>query len=229
MKRRGFTLIELLVVIAIIAILAAILFPVFAKAREKARQTMCLNNIKQFAMAFHQYVMDWDECMPFAYTEDGQRMITVLYPYINSWKTYECPSVTKKNQMDFYTPGFGTSSNKNWTHLNIGYGVDQYHYPYRSVYEKPKNLATIGHPSEAGAIFESAGQEAINRCCCCWHVYCPDCITTNGAPTWINIISKVHNNGSNVAFYDGHGKWVKWEVLTALNNHATQVLWRHVD
>ncbi len=61
MRRRGFTLIELLVVIAIIAILAAILFPVFAKAREKARQTACLSNVKQLVMATLMYESDWDE------------------------------------------------------------------------------------------------------------------------------------------------------------------------
>src|SRR5476651_29540 len=64
MKRQGFTLIELLVVIAIIAILAAILFPVFAKAREKARQTSCASNEKQLGLAFIQYCQDYDEMFP---------------------------------------------------------------------------------------------------------------------------------------------------------------------
>ncbi|MEN6304741.1 MAG: prepilin-type N-terminal cleavage/methylation domain-containing protein, partial [Armatimonadia bacterium] len=64
MKRRGFTLIELLVVIAIIAILAAILFPVFAKAREKARQSSCLSNMKQMGLACLQYAQDYDEVLP---------------------------------------------------------------------------------------------------------------------------------------------------------------------
>ncbi|MGD8238116.1 MAG: DUF1559 domain-containing protein [Armatimonadota bacterium] len=70
MRRDGFTLIELLVVIAIIAILAAILFPVFAKAREKARQTSCLSNIKQLGLACQAYSTDWNEEFPFAH--DGQ-------------------------------------------------------------------------------------------------------------------------------------------------------------
>lgn len=63
-QRRGFTLIELLVVIAIIAILAAILFPVFAQAREKARQTTCVSNLKQIGTAFMMYVQDYDETYP---------------------------------------------------------------------------------------------------------------------------------------------------------------------
>jgi prepilin-type N-terminal cleavage/methylation domain-containing protein len=62
--RRGFTLIELLVVIAIIAILAAILFPVFARARESARKTSCLSNLKQLGLASHMYAQDWDELFP---------------------------------------------------------------------------------------------------------------------------------------------------------------------
>jgi len=65
MKRRGFTLIELLVVIAIIAILAAILFPVFAKAREKARQASCTSNVKQLALGALMYIQDYDEQYPF--------------------------------------------------------------------------------------------------------------------------------------------------------------------
>ena len=76
-RRTGFTLIELLVVIAIIAILAAILFPVFAKVREKARQTACLSNMKQLGLAFVQYSQDYDEMNP-----DG---VSWYYPGGNGW------------------------------------------------------------------------------------------------------------------------------------------------
>jgi prepilin-type N-terminal cleavage/methylation domain-containing protein len=66
-KRHGFTLIELLVVIAIIAILAAILFPVFARAREKARQNTCLSNIKQITLGLIMYMADYDSRLPYRY------------------------------------------------------------------------------------------------------------------------------------------------------------------
>jgi prepilin-type N-terminal cleavage/methylation domain-containing protein/prepilin-type processing-associated H-X9-DG protein len=77
-RENAFTLIELLVVIAIIAILAAILFPVFAAAREKARQVVCASNLKQMGLAFGQYVQDFDECYPFG--QEGQTEGSATYP-----------------------------------------------------------------------------------------------------------------------------------------------------
>ncbi len=82
MKRRGFTLIELLVVIAIIAILAAILFPVFAQAREKARQTTCLNNEKQMGLGILMYTQDYDEAYPQAIDKNFIPWYTAVMPYI---------------------------------------------------------------------------------------------------------------------------------------------------
>ena len=101
-RRSGFTLIELLVVIAIIAILAAILFPVFQKVREKARQTTCLSNLKQIGLALTQYVQDSDETFPFGdlypaapgvWPDDAPRWSSTrtLQPYIKSYAVYTCP------------------------------------------------------------------------------------------------------------------------------------------
>ncbi|MDR3708300.1 MAG: DUF1559 domain-containing protein [Capsulimonadaceae bacterium] len=102
MKRQGLTLIELLVVIAIIAILAAILFPVFATAREKARMTTCASNLKQLGLAMTQYSQDYDEALPI--TDDltyGGNVncglcgwSRMLYPYVKSTNVFLCPDDT---------------------------------------------------------------------------------------------------------------------------------------
>lgn len=94
-SRAGFTLIELLVVIAIIAILAAILFPVFAQAREKARQTSCLSNSKQYTEAILMYVQDYDEKMPMSIYPTSSGIVTIYLlvdPYIKNKQIAVCPS-----------------------------------------------------------------------------------------------------------------------------------------
>src|SRR5436853_3430185 len=99
--RKGFTLIELLVVIAIIAILAAILFPVFARAREKARATACLSNNKQLATALMMYCSDYDENFPgwddprtatlFQQGYGWQMIVPALDPYVKNKQVWDCP------------------------------------------------------------------------------------------------------------------------------------------
>ena len=95
-KRGAFTLIELLVVIAIIAILAAILFPVFAQAREKARQAACLSNEKQIALAIIAYSQDYDEQMTFGSSSSGRGdgWASLVYPYVKAIGVYACPDDT---------------------------------------------------------------------------------------------------------------------------------------
>jgi prepilin-type N-terminal cleavage/methylation domain-containing protein/prepilin-type processing-associated H-X9-DG protein len=98
--RKGFTLIELLVVIAIIAILASILFPVFARARENARRSSCQSNLKQIGLGMMQYVQDYDEQLPWTYVEStpaqsGQSFrpyTSMIFPYVKSVQLYFCPS-----------------------------------------------------------------------------------------------------------------------------------------
>ncbi|HEY3328622.1 MAG TPA: DUF1559 domain-containing protein [Capsulimonadaceae bacterium] len=95
-SNKAFTLIELLVVIAIIAILAAILFPVFAKAREKARQTSCTSDVKQLGLAFLQYQQDYDELWPGGANiyHTGNGWAGQVYPYVKSLGVFVCPSDT---------------------------------------------------------------------------------------------------------------------------------------
>ena len=110
-NRRGFTLIELLVVIAIIAILASILFPVFARARAKAREASCTSNLKQIGLAVQMYANDYDGLMPFAAeypvpgavptvagsassNKGGTSIIDQLNPYVKNIQLFKCPSDT---------------------------------------------------------------------------------------------------------------------------------------
>jgi prepilin-type N-terminal cleavage/methylation domain-containing protein/prepilin-type processing-associated H-X9-DG protein len=93
-KAEGFTLIELLVVIAIIAILAAILFPVFARARENARRASCQSNLKQIGLGFMQYTQDYDEKYPKYYNagDNSRGWVQIIQPYVKSYQLFQCPS-----------------------------------------------------------------------------------------------------------------------------------------
>jgi prepilin-type N-terminal cleavage/methylation domain-containing protein/prepilin-type processing-associated H-X9-DG protein len=105
MKRRGFTLIELLVVIAIIAVLAAILFPVFAQARERARQTSCASNTRQIGLGILMYAQDFDETLPPVAYEDGagddHQWTELIQPYLKNRQMFLCPSDAKSKQISY--------------------------------------------------------------------------------------------------------------------------------
>lgn len=119
--KTGFTLIELLVVIAIIAILAAILFPVFARAREQARRTSCLSNLKQIGVAMAMYCSDYDGFLPTLAgkpsAQPTKAVITdVLYPYTRNQQIFRCPDDRSYYQTEF--------SSYSWIDLFDGLPID---------------------------------------------------------------------------------------------------------
>ena len=206
--KRGFTLIELLVVIAIIAILAAILFPVFARAREKARQTSCLSNEKQTDLALMMYAQDYDEMMIQAlFRWDGTGTCGVdqvswripVQAYMKNQQIRECPS-----------SGLGCA------HYGINPNVCGL------------KLARIGQPSSVACIAEAAGWPKTppgNRLDpdswgeptgnAHWQIAWPGSAQYEG--TGCGNCSRrpyaIHNSGLNVAFMDGHAKWLKGTVV----------------
>ena len=184
MKRRGFTLIELLVVVAIIAILAAILFPVFARAREKARQTACVSNLRQIGLAFFQYMQDYDGGgVPSILQQSTWTYglwIRAIEPYIGNDQIMICPSNQNRNN---YTDGA-------WAPKVVDYGYNGW-----------MGLRMLDHNFGPGAtmanvfIFADCGlPDPYNR----EHLF-------DGPPSYYG--AAVHNEGANFAFADGHAKW----------------------
>ena len=117
-RLRAFTLIELLVVIAIIAILAAILFPVFARARENARRASCQSNLKQIGVGIMQYTQDYDEKFPMSRCDKGPVFFgtfqnnslpwhMAIQPYVKSYQLFKCPSNTRTDSVDWSNVGNG--------------------------------------------------------------------------------------------------------------------------
>ena len=129
--RRGFTLIELLVVIAIIAILAAILFPVFARARENARRSSCQSNLKQIGLGLIQYAQDYDERnVPLFSGLQGTVSANgaipwpqVIQPYLKSTQIFQCPSDTNN-------AGFNGNGNSGWSSGMTASGLTNFHSSY---------------------------------------------------------------------------------------------------
>jgi len=110
MNKRAFTLIELLVVIAIIAILAAILFPVFAQAREKARAVSCLSNLKQGGLAYAMYTQDYDETTPCQVTPVTQRDANNYFAVSGGYPVQSGTETCQQAVHDYYTGGIWTET-----------------------------------------------------------------------------------------------------------------------
>ncbi len=201
MHRRAFTLIELLVVIAIIAILAAILFPVFAKAREKARQSSCNSNVKQLSLAARMYTQDYDErFLPMSNASSGYTYWwgVIVAPYTKNDQIFACPSQTG----DAWRQCTNCSS-PNQSRRPVHYGA---------------NCGAGGQggtamPNWQGAMSQSDSAIAESATT----IWTGDSTCVNLGPynvypsqgtTCPNFADR-HNEGANFGFMDGHAKWMK--------------------
>jgi prepilin-type N-terminal cleavage/methylation domain-containing protein/prepilin-type processing-associated H-X9-DG protein len=205
--RKGFTLIELLVVIAIIAILAAILFPVFAKAREKARTASCQSNLKQIGLAMRMYSSDYDE-RNVPYQAGMWHWMQLVRPYIKNYQLFWCPSSD--------TVGFVSGSGclrpggdpNNWddygrfrTRYAFNYGGGAYSSP---TWASPNGVSEAQIQDVAGTFWVIDGE--CNRAC-------PYGWPADGTNVDDGALYRRHNDGINCLYVDGHVKWQSLEYV----------------
>jgi prepilin-type N-terminal cleavage/methylation domain-containing protein len=217
-RRRGFTLIELLVVIAIIAILAAILFPVFSKARDQARQTKCVSNLSQLAKALMTYMNDYDQRIPIPYYRPDwsqwyhDTWRERLQPYCKDRGIFFCPTPTPPYEPAQYAPGhYGNTSGDN----TVG------HYGMNLAIANPKNngdpndtlsLVEVPLPAETIFIGENKDGDWSLEPGTVWEMF-----------GWDGAAFPYHNEGACFIFGDGHATWMKMTHVDADNFYYWKV------
>ncbi len=196
--KRAFTLIELLVVIAIIAILAAILFPVFAKAREKARQAACGSNCRQIGLALMMYAQDYDETLVMRYYGNTASWKDVMAPYLKSADIYRCPSnpaARRPDALGKYAGGYAMWLPDPPLAAVIGNGMAY-----------PQPMAGIAYPASSLIILEHSYQWSDTGPYLQYNEPAKDPAAVPGPSEW--------NSGHDVAagniiYLDGHAKYTR--------------------
>lgn len=221
-RPRAFTLIELLVVIAIIAILAAILFPVFAQAREKARQTTCLSNLKQVGTGLMMYSQDYDETLPVyndgvfdfgnpaVYTATPNFFGSVI-PYIKNSQVFGCPSAPDNESSPPTSANQGVTPYSRSSFVGnaviIGRALAQIPAPSNIVYAQELYNArgtAFMRPMCTSPLAQKQADPAGNFNYK-WWFYPRDTNDVNSTLNYTNM----HMGGGNLLFADGHAKWRK--------------------
>ncbi len=222
MTRRGFTLIELLVVIAIIAILAAILFPVFARAREKARQASCESNLKQIALGELMYDQDNDErsqnCVSYGtgWNAGGTcsgcfqqyeanwgdviarpgRNYNPLTPYIKNTQIWTCPS---QGGTDFRSYGWNRGGDQT--------AIATFVYPAQTVMFADAEQTNTANYGDVAWLPHNWQDVNTDKDCC-------GGLSSAGSVNFHpHNMSNIHNGGCNIAFWDGHVKWMSAQSI----------------
>lgn len=209
--RRGFTLLELLVVIGIIALLAAILFPVFARARENARRASCQSNLKQLMLGVVQYTQDFDERFPLSVAGVGISRVQwpdLVMPYVKSTQIFFCPS--HKTTYPATPLAVAYDYPITWTPLYISYGANDwvfdpgYNFNTLAVMKSPARVVLISDWINSNA----AGNGAANSITATTSASQGSGTATDG-DTGYKRGRMRHLWGGNYAFADGHVKWFK--------------------
>lgn len=210
MRQTGFTLIELLVVIAIIAILAAILFPAFARARENARRASCQSNLKQVALGMKQYTQDYDEKFPSYHNNNVGGWTNMIDPYMKSYQLYQCPSES--------TGTTGVSYSDYAYNFSMGYDGD-------TDVSRGVSEASLPNTTLIVLLTDHWAFSAYNVTSGCLHsslLHNVEDDRCNAAPGYAEFLhpngssaqtvagpAQRHLDGQNYAFCDGHVKWYK--------------------
>ena len=239
MKRKGFTLIELLVVIAIIAILAAILFPVFISAKQSANQTKCASNLKQLWLALMAYTEDYDNTtciVSDAYGYYGRRGGEVdSYGYAMDWRKYIYPYTGRKGDRNKFTrdwfAGYYSGQLKRWLFTCPNYGVPVSSYAMNGIdRDHPDGSFTAG--------ISCVRLSRIARSSRTWALVCGGgyaYVRPNGEftfdfpmerspdfPTLWPSLAERHNGGVNWIYVDGHAEWMPWGAVPVPNAQYEQ-------
>ncbi len=206
MKRTGFTLIELLVVVAIIAILSAILFPVFAQAREKARSVSCLSNVRQIGAAYMMYASDYDGFLPLTLDSPGSSWTDQCQPYLKNRQVYRCPS---DRSVNWTTPKKAGQGLRKSSYFLSFYLQGASEWGNTAAIDKPAQVIYLAESADntTGDHFHPGG----------WGNPCEDgsgsCAGWNAFLEPAELNARQHQEGSNYGYADGHAKWARFASL----------------